>query len=74
VFNTTAQTLEASLAGFGLAYMPEDLTPHYVAEGLLKQVLKTRSSTYPGHHLYYSNRRQSSLAFVLVDKAPRYQS
>jgi DNA-binding transcriptional LysR family regulator len=74
VFNTTPQMLRAALAGFGLAYVPEDLVRRHVAEGKLKQVLKNWSPTFPGHHLYYPSRRQSSPAFVLVLNALRHQT
>jgi DNA-binding transcriptional LysR family regulator len=73
IFNTTPQMLRAALAGFGLAYVPEDLARKHVAEGKLKQVLKNWCPTFPGHHLYYPSRRQSSPAFVLVADALRYK-
>jgi DNA-binding transcriptional LysR family regulator len=74
VFNTTPQMLRAALEGFGLAYVPEDIVLQHVAEGRLKQVLKNWSPTFPGHHLYYPSRRQSSPAFALVVNALRYQA
>ena len=74
VFNTTPQMLRAALAGHGLAYVPEDLVQQHVAEGRLKQVLKDWSPTYPGHHLYYPSRRQSSPAFALVVNVLRFQA
>lgn len=73
VFNTTPQLLQAALAGFGLAYVPEDLVRQQVAEGRLTQVLKNWSPTYPGHHLYFPSRRQSLPAFALVVNALRYR-
>lgn len=73
VFNTTPQMLRAALAGFGLAYVPEDLVQEHVAEGRLKQVLQEWSPTFPGYHLYYPSRRQSSPAFALVLDALRYR-
>ena len=38
-FNNTAQMLNAALAGFGLAYVPEDLVRPHLAEGRLMRVL-----------------------------------
>jgi DNA-binding transcriptional LysR family regulator len=40
VFNGTSQMLNAALAGFGLAYVPDDLAQPHLAEGRLKRVLE----------------------------------
>jgi DNA-binding transcriptional LysR family regulator len=40
VFNGTAPMLKAALAGFGLAYVPEDLVQPQVVKGRLKRVLE----------------------------------
>ena len=74
VFNTTPQMLRGALAGFGLAYVPEDLVQEHIAEGLLEQVLEDWCPTFPGYHLYYPSRRQSSPAFALVVDALRYRA
>src|ERR671918_245529 len=73
VFNGTYQTLNAALAGFGLAYVPEDLAQPHLAEGRLKRVLEDWCPPYPGYHLYYPSRRQSSTAFALLVDALRYR-
>jgi DNA-binding transcriptional LysR family regulator len=74
VFNTTQQMLRAALAGFGLAYVPEDLVRDHVAEGRLKQVLEDWSPIFPGYHLYYPSHRQSSPAFALMLNALRFRA
>ena len=74
VFNTTAQILNAALAGFGLAYVPEDLAQPHVAKGRLKRVLEDWCPPFSGYHLYYPSRRQSSAAFTLVVDALRHRS
>ena len=74
VFNGTTQMLNAALAGFGLAYVPEDLAQPHLAKGRLKRVLEDWCPTFPGYHLYYPSRRQSSPAFVLLVDALRYRS
>ena len=53
VLNGTAQMLNAALAGFGLAYVPEDLAQPHVAQGRLKRVLDDWCPPFPGYHLYY---------------------
>jgi DNA-binding transcriptional LysR family regulator len=73
VFNTTAQILNAALAGFGLAYVPEDLAQPHVAKGRLKRVLEDWCPPFSGYHLYYPSRRQSSTAFALVVDALRHR-
>ena len=74
VFKTTPQFLLAALEGYGLAYVPEDLMQQRVTEGRLKQVLEDWCPTFPGYHLYYPSRRQSSPAFALLVDALRYRA
>ena len=73
VFNGTFQMLNAALAGLGLAYVPEDLAQPHLAKGRLKRVLEDWCPPYPGYHLYYPSRRQSSAAFALLVDALRYR-
>ncbi|KXU83374.1 LysR family transcriptional regulator [Paraburkholderia monticola] len=73
VFNGTGQMLTAALAGGGLAYVPEDLARPYIAAGQLKQVLRDWCPTFPGYHLYYASRRQSSRALAVLIDALRYR-
>jgi DNA-binding transcriptional LysR family regulator len=73
VFNGTFQMLNAALAGFGLAYVPEDVALPHIAKGRLKRVLEDWCPPYSGYHLYYPNRRQSTPAFALLIEALRYR-
>jgi DNA-binding transcriptional LysR family regulator len=73
IFNATPQMLAAALEGYGLAYVPEDIVSQHVAEGSLMQVLRDWCPIFPGYHLYYPSRRQSSPAFVLVVETLRYK-
>jgi DNA-binding transcriptional LysR family regulator len=74
VFNSTAQMLNAALAGFGLAYVPQDAAQPHIAGGRLKRVLEDWCPPFPGYHLYYPSRRHSSPAFSLLVDALRYRS
>jgi DNA-binding transcriptional LysR family regulator len=74
VFNGTYQMLNAALAGFGLAYIPEDLAKPHMAQGHLKRVLEDWCPPFAGYHLYYPSRRHSSPAFTLLVDALRYRS
>ena len=73
VFNGTAPMLDAVLAGFGLAYVPEDTVQTHIADGRLTRVLADWCPYYPGYHLYYPSRRQPTPAFALLVNALRYQ-
>jgi DNA-binding transcriptional LysR family regulator len=72
-YNTTAQMLNAALAGLGLAYVPEGLAQPYLAKGRLKRVLEDWCPSYSGYHLWYPSRRQSSAAFARLIDALRYK-
>jgi DNA-binding transcriptional LysR family regulator len=72
VFNNIAMRLDAALKGLGLAYMPEDLVADHVAKGRLVRVLADWCDAFPGYHLYYPSRRQTSPAFTLFRDALRY--
>jgi len=73
IFNTTAQMLNASLAGLGLAYVPEGMAQPHLTRGRLRRILEDWCLPYPGYHLWYPSRRQSSAAFALLLEALRYR-
>src|SRR6266849_3358710 len=73
VFNNIALRLNAALAGFGLAYLPEDLVQTHVANGLLIRVLSDWCPPFSGYHLYYPSRRQPTPAFTLLVDALRFK-
>lgn len=73
-FNGTPQMLNAALAGFGLAYLPEDLAAPHLSKRRLKRLLEEWCPPYTGYHLYYPNRRQTSAAFALLVDALRYRA
>jgi DNA-binding transcriptional LysR family regulator len=65
--------LNAALAGFGLAYVPEDVVEAHLAEGRLRRVLADWCPPYSGYHLYYPSRRQQTSAFALLVEALRHR-
>ncbi|HTB47325.1 MAG TPA: LysR family transcriptional regulator [Acetobacteraceae bacterium] len=73
VFNATGPMLDAALAGFGLAYVPEDSVRAHLADGVLIRVLADWCPPFPGYHLYYPSRRQPTPAFALLVNALRYR-
>src|SRR5690242_11361039 len=72
-FNTPALTLEAALAGLGLAYLLEDLAREHIAQGRLVRVLADWCPRLSGYHLYYPAQRQRSSAFAVLLEALRYR-
>ncbi|NCB56433.1 MAG: LysR family transcriptional regulator [Gammaproteobacteria bacterium] len=74
IFNQSVHILNAALQGYGIAYLPEEQIKPYVAEGQLIQLLEPWCPTFPGYHLYFPSRRQSSPAFSLVVETLRYRT
>lgn len=72
-FNNIFNSLEATLDGFGLAYIPEEIILPYVEEGRLVRVLRKWSPYWDSYHLYYPSRRQSSPAFVALVESLRHR-
>ena len=54
----TSFVLALTVAGAGLAYLPEPYVTPLVRQGALRVVLEEWSSVGPGFHMYYSGRRQ----------------
>jgi len=71
VFNASGPMLDAALAGFGLAYLPEDIVEAHIEAGRLIRVLEDWCPPYPGYHLYYPSRRQPTPAFAALVNALR---
>jgi DNA-binding transcriptional LysR family regulator len=70
-FNNARLIRRAALAGFGLAFLPEDQVVADVAAGRLVRLLEDWTPPFPGYHLYYPSRRQHSPAFALLLNALR---
>jgi DNA-binding transcriptional LysR family regulator len=73
VFNNAALRLNAVLAGFGLAYLPEDQVQAHLRDGRLIRALDDWCPPFSGYHLYYPSRRQPTPAFALLVDALRYR-
>lgn len=73
VFNSSSPIVRASLAGYGLGFVPEDLVLEHIAAKRLVRVLNDWCAPYPGYHLYYPNRRQSSRALAVIVDALRHR-
>lgn len=73
VFNAASLVVDAAVAGFGLACVPEDYVAARTAKGTLVRVLEDWCPPFSGYHLYYPSRRQQSPAFPLLVEALRYR-
>ncbi|MER9411257.1 LysR family transcriptional regulator [Mesorhizobium sp. M0589] len=72
-FNSSIPMIEAATSGFGVAYVPENLVSHHIAEGRLRLVLDDWSPPFAGYHLYYPSRRQLSPAMAVIIDALRHR-
>ncbi|MER9007122.1 MULTISPECIES: LysR family transcriptional regulator [unclassified Mesorhizobium] len=72
-FNSSIPMIEAATSGFGIAYVPENLVSHHIAEGRLRLVLDDWSPPFAGYHLYYPSRRQLSPAMAVIIDALRHR-
>jgi DNA-binding transcriptional LysR family regulator len=73
VLNDVDLTVEAAIAGHGIAFMIEDHAMPQIAAGTLVRVLDDWCEPFDGHHLYYPSRRQPSPAFSLLLEALRFR-
>jgi DNA-binding transcriptional LysR family regulator len=73
VFNSMSMIIRAAIAGFGLAFVMEDIVAGHIADGSLVTVLDDWCTPFGGYHLYYPNRRQPLAAFTLLVDALRYK-
>lgn len=71
-FNSSAPIVRAALAGYGLAFVPEDMVLEHIAEKRLIRVLDDWCQPYPGYYLYYPSRRQSSSPLSVIVEALRH--
>lgn len=62
-FSNVYQVLDAALAGYGLAYLPEDLVTTHLHSQALQAVLPKHCMTLPPYYIYYPSRLQTSVGF-----------
>ena len=73
-FTGAYQMLNAALSGYGLAFLPEELTQPHTAAGRLVRVLDKACPDFPGLHAYYPSHRHASRAMRLIIDAIRHRS
>jgi DNA-binding transcriptional LysR family regulator len=72
IFSTSYAQIDAALAGYGIAYLPENLVEQLIATRQLIQVLDQWSPMFSGYHLYYPSRRQTSPAMAIIVNTLKY--
>jgi DNA-binding transcriptional LysR family regulator len=73
VVNDPALIVRAAVEGFGLGCLVDNQVKAELADGRLVRVLADWCPPFPGYHLYYPSRRQSSPAFAVLVDALRYR-
>lgn len=73
-FTGAYQTIQAAIDGCGLVFVTEDVLQPHVDAGRLRFVLQQHWPTWPGLHVYYPSRRESSRALKLVIDTLRFPS
>jgi DNA-binding transcriptional LysR family regulator len=74
ILDNITQILNATLAGLGMSFVPEDIARPHLDSGRLEQVLDEWCPSFPGYHLYYPSRKQSSRALTLLVEKLRYRN
>lgn len=72
-FNGAYQMLNAAVSGYGLAFLPAEMTQPFVDAGELRHVMEDCCPAFPGLHAYYPSRRNSSYAMRVVIDAIRHR-
>lgn len=72
--NGAYQMLHAALSGYGLAFLPVDMTQPHVDAGGLRHVMEDCCPAFPGLHAYYPSHRNPSRALRVVIDAIRYRA
>jgi DNA-binding transcriptional LysR family regulator len=72
-FNSSYPMVDAALAGYGIAFVPDSLVEQQIADGSLILLLDDWSPSFEGYYIYYPSRRQNSPAFKVVVDALRHR-
>jgi len=73
ICNGAYQMVNGAMDGVGLAFVPDDLIANHVVEGRLVRVMEDWCPTFPGLHIFYASRRETSRAMAVIIEALRYR-
>lgn len=65
--------IEAAAAGLGLCCLPDTHLQSWIDNGKLVPVMQDWCPSFPGYHLYYPSRLQTSRAFALLVEKLRWR-
>ena len=72
-FNNSYAMIDATLNGYGLAYVPEDIVSGHIKPADLVVVLDDWSPSFDGYFIYYPSKRQNAPAFKVIVDALRHR-
>jgi len=72
-FNNSYAMMDAALSSMGIAFVPNSLADHHIAEGTLQLLLDDWSPFFDGYFLYYPTRRQNLPVFKVIAEALRHR-
>ncbi|OJU11437.1 MAG: LysR family transcriptional regulator [Caulobacterales bacterium 68-7] len=72
-FNSPQLVSAAAIAGYGVAFLPDDHVAEPLRDGRLVRVLEDWCPRFSGYHLYFPHRRQQSPAFAVVVEALKWK-
>lgn len=72
-FNNSYAMIDATLNGYGIAYVPEDIVADHIKTGDLVVVLDDWSPFFDGYFIYYPSKRQNAPAFKVIVDALRHR-
>lgn len=73
VFNSVYAALDAAVAGYGFACVPDILARPWLESGHLQPVLEEWCPLRPGYHIFYPGERQLLPALSMIIEALRYE-
>ena len=73
-FNLTSAMIDAVLAGYGIAYVPENIVAAQIKSGEMVLVLDDWSPLFDGYYIYYPSKRQNSPSFTIIVDALRHRA
>lgn len=73
IFNSVYAALDAALAGYGLAFVPESIARPWLDKGRLHSVLDEWCPLRQGFHIFYASERQLLPALSMIIETLRYE-
>ena len=72
ICNGAYQMMNAAIDGAGLAFVMSEMVQPHIAAGRLVSLMEDWCPTFPGLHIFYASRRETSRAMAVVVDALRH--